>query len=117
MRTWLHFEFTNGSNPYILFLDHPKAYNNMFLWITAFDLELIPGFENFCFECIATENRINRKNYAEVKERIRDFAIEWQRITSEVTADYEYFSFWGGFFEYYGKKYGLLTEFRENAIC
>lgn len=57
------------------------------------------------------------KTYAERKAEARERAIEWQcefadRVMSwgevaEETAE----------FERLGRRYGLLTEFRENGIC
>lgn len=116
MNHYIHFDFTDGSNPYLLKTSHPDVFKNLFSWLTAFDFELVPAYDNFCCNAVLTENRINRRNYSEVKNRIRDFAIQWQSITSEITADYEYFMFWGAFFRTYGARYGLLTEFRENCI-
>lgn len=52
----------------------------------------------------------------QLKTALRDFAIEWQRAQSELSTSYEELAFWSGFFEKYGKKHGLLEEFRENGI-
>lgn len=54
--------------------------------------------------------------YGIQKNKIRDIAIEWQLYLSENAIS------WGGlqiaqtYFEKVGKRYGLLTEFRENGI-
>ena len=55
--------------------------------------------------------------YEKRKALLRDLAIQWQYEFSE-----EPWDFWDSFkceqfFEKYGKRYGLLREFRENAIC
>lgn len=58
------------------------------------------------------------KTYAERKSYIQELAIEYSNSMSEI-----YPISWGEladiqeFFEKYGKRYGLLREFRENAIC
>ena len=64
--------------------------------------------------------RINGKNYAEKQGSLRDIAIDFQYAISE-HSDYQLsmhecacVSNW---FERNGKRYGLLREFRENAIC
>ena len=57
------------------------------------------------------------KPYLAKKEYLRQLAISFQHISSNMALSYgELFDF-QAFFEYYGKRYGLLREFRENAIC
>ena len=51
------------------------------------------------------------------KEALCEFAKEWQRSQAGITSSYDDLSWWSSFFEKYGKKYGLLTEFRANGIC
>lgn len=59
--------------------------------------------------------KISGKTYAEKKEYARNLAIEYSYNDSAIS--------WGeltrvqGFFEKIGRRYGLLREFRENAIC
>lgn len=63
-------------------------------------------------------SRAKGKTYKERKEYIQELAIEYSNSMSEI-----YPISWGQladiqeFFERYGKRYGLLREFRENAIC
>lgn len=58
----------------------------------------------------------NMSEYRKQKSKVRDIAIEWQLYLSENAIS------WGGlmiaqnYFEKVGKRYGLLTEFRENGI-
>ena len=54
--------------------------------------------------------------YSHKKTALRNFAIEWQRSQATLSTSYEELALWSGFFEKYGKKYGLLGEFRENGI-
>ena len=55
--------------------------------------------------------------YAEKKEQIRQQAIDWfsdfwkKNCSQSELADAQ------TYFEKMGKRYGLLREFRENAIC
>ena len=101
-----HFNFADHSNPYIA-LTPAKAFE----LLTAFIYEQT-GDRDF--------NLYNRaftpSNYREKKFAARTIAINWQ-------ADFERFSYsyydllcWQTFFEYLGKKYGLLREYRENGI-
>ena len=56
------------------------------------------------------------KTYQENKERVRQMAIEWQYETSEHDYSYGELSDFAEIFNRLGKRYGLLREFRENAI-
>lgn len=54
--------------------------------------------------------------YSQTKERVRQMAIDWQ--TDFPNHDYAWseLSFYTELFARLGKRYGLLTEFRENGI-
>ncbi len=54
--------------------------------------------------------------YKELKEKARQLAIEWQEYASEYDMSYAELASWCDYFYRLGKKYGLLGEFRENAI-
>lgn len=54
--------------------------------------------------------------YREQKENARQIAIDWQAKASETAMSYGELAETGDYFYRLGKKYGLLTEFRENAI-
>lgn len=61
---------------------------------------------------------VSGKTYAEKKSCLRDLAIDFQHTT----IDFDSMSWWAAaeienFFDTMGKRYGLLREFRENAIC
>ena len=62
--------------------------------------------------------RICGKTYKEKAAFVRNKAIEWSNQWSECPG-LSYGELWeiDHFFEKYGKRYGLLREFRENAIC
>lgn len=57
------------------------------------------------------------ESYNEIKNIIRGFAIEWSLNFCEYNYSYGELFYYQDFFETYGKRYGLLTEFKENAIC
>ena len=66
------------------------------------------------------EMKIKGKNYSERKNNLRDKAIEYQNSYSACTGgslSMEELFRLQSFFETQGKKYGLITEFRENGIC
>lgn len=55
--------------------------------------------------------------YKELKEKLRQEAMEWQAIFSEQRLSYEELVEMQSYFEKMGRKYGLLKEFRQNGIC
>jgi hypothetical protein len=54
--------------------------------------------------------------YQENKEKARQEAIEWQRDFEKQNYSWGDLAIWGDYFYNKGKRYGLLKEFRENAI-
>ena len=60
--------------------------------------------------------RLRGKTYAEKKAELIDKAIEFQRIDEGGLYMSEYAEI-QEYFECYGKRYGLLREFKENGIC
>lgn len=54
--------------------------------------------------------------YQENKEKVRQVVIEWQHTFFERNDSYYNLMTYQEYFEKYGKRYGLLKEFRENCI-
>lgn len=54
--------------------------------------------------------------YAEKKEQIRQEAIDWQNDFCNHNYSYGELAFYSDYFEKLGRRYGLIKEFRENAI-
>lgn len=63
------------------------------------------------------EFKIKGKTYQERKGSLKDIAIEWSNNFSQYNWSYGELAEIQDFFYEKGKKYGLLKEFRENAIC
>ena len=64
--------------------------------------------------------QIDGKTYQERKESLRNLAIEYQYNNdgdTDIQLSMGELADASDFFEINGKKYGLLREFRENAIC
>lgn len=57
-----------------------------------------------------------KKTYEEMKEAARSKAIEWQMDFENHNYSYGEIAYFQNYFEKLGKRYGLLKEFRENAI-
>ena len=58
-----------------------------------------------------------KKNYyKETKERIRQMAIMWQELISRVSVSQDMLIQAQEYYEFFGRRYGLLKEFRENGI-
>jgi hypothetical protein len=55
--------------------------------------------------------------YEKAKNALREFAWNFDYNFSRFTWYYDELAYMQGFFEEYGKRYGLYTEFHENAIC
>ena len=54
--------------------------------------------------------------YQRCKENARQKAIDWQRQSAEQSLSYSELAAYGDYFTKRGRRYGLLREFRENAI-
>lgn len=62
--------------------------------------------------------KVSGKTYQDRKENLRNKAIEWSNTQGEYGAwSYGELADIQTFFENNGRRYGLLNEFRENAIC
>jgi len=59
---------------------------------------------------------VRGKNYRERKGYLRDLAVDVQTADNGGLSQFEC-AVLGDFFERNGRRYGLLTEFRENGIC
>lgn len=92
-------------------------------YVTENPKEIIREFksENVPFEItLNMKLKVSGRTYSERKNSLRELAIDFSHLISEEIADLS----WGGeeivlqnFFERNGRRYGLLEEFRENAIC
>lgn len=60
--------------------------------------------------------KISGKTYAERKNAARQLAIEYQHLTNCGGLSYMELSRICHYFETIGARYGLITEYRENAI-
>lgn len=56
-------------------------------------------------------------SYQDKKNYIRNMAIDYQYSASLISLSYMELAIMGHYFEKMGRRYGLLTEFRENGIC
>lgn len=57
-----------------------------------------------------------KKTYQQRKEAARQEAIDWQLEYAERNISYGELADAGNHFEKLGRRYGLIQEFRENAI-
>lgn len=55
--------------------------------------------------------------YQRGKERARREAMDWSEDAATRPMSYADLAIWQERFERLGRRYGLLREFRENAIC
>lgn len=55
--------------------------------------------------------------YYEKQAEIREQAIEWQNDFGNHNYSWGELAYYSDYFYKYGKRYGLLREFKENGIC
>lgn len=61
---------------------------------------------------------MNNKNYYQKrKNAVHNEAIEWQYDFNNHSYSWGEIAYYQEYFERLGRRYGLLTEFRENCIC
>lgn len=112
---YINFEYENGGNPYVA-----KTADDLFRMVKKYVLEQI-GEQSFRVVAPAEYWTVHTGKkltvYKKAQTALRDFAIEWQNRFSDMVYSWSDICFWDNFFLEYGKKYGLLKEFRENGIC
>lgn len=72
---------------------------------------------HFLTELIEDQKTYGQKTYATKKEEIRNQAIEWSQKWSDESYSWAELAEYQAYFYTMGKRYGLLREFHENAIC
>jgi len=112
---YINFAFNDGSNPYITannkgLFDMVCKYILTQTGASSFDVE---GEASIL--TIHTDRKLS--NYQKKRLSLKTFAREWQFNFSDMVYSWDELIRWGAFFEEYGRKYGLLREFRENGIC
>ena len=58
-----------------------------------------------------------KAEYRRGQERARSEAVEWSLSYSEHNYSYGELAIWYDYFTRLGKRYGLMREYHENAIC
>ena len=56
-------------------------------------------------------------NYQKRKEAVREAAVNWQASFQSTVRSWGEVAEWQAKIEKFGRRYGLLTEFKENGIC
>lgn len=108
---YTYFEFYDHRNPYI-------TTNNKNLFEILRKYYYIQTGENsFYIEGLREWNGKPKYNRENNKMLLRAIAQQWQEDFTNFNYSYSELVDWQNFFEEYGKKYGLLKEFHENAIC
>ena len=83
------------------------------LWDEYHSATFCPDIEIIC---TIELGKLKGKTYQERKACIEDKAIDFSNNAAPGLS-YGELAEIQGYFENYGKRYGLLTDFRENAIC
>lgn len=109
MEMYVLFKYRDGSNPYIA-----TTYNKVFDMLKKYEYKQIDT-DTFMIYGKAKRNFKN-SCYDYKKATIEDIAKQWQ---------YDFYKFnyftselidWQSFFYKFGKRFGLLSDFRENGI-
>lgn len=103
---YIHFHFTD-SNDYI-------AISNKKVFQMLCKYDTIQTDEQFF--TVLGEISHKPKTRTEFKEALRNIAQEWQNNAFKLNYSYGQLIAWGDFFTAYGRKYGLLREFKTNGI-
>lgn len=106
------FDFADGSNPYGVW---GNRLDEFFRMIAAWQ-PTIKGNRSYHCPKEPTPAYYSKQPYQFYKNALSEFAKEWQRTFEIYDYDTADLAWWGNFFTIYGKKYGLLTEFRTNGI-
>lgn len=69
------------------------------------------------WDIVILDRLIACDTYKLAKEIVRGQAIRYSNIQGNVPMAWSEVAEIGNWFEKYGRRYGLLTEFRENGIC
>lgn len=109
-RVWFHFEFADHSNPYIAIRT-----DTFWFMVQRYYLTQI-GEKNFYVEGMRETSGKHPFTREVNKAILQSFAQDWQRNFEHFNYSYQELADWQTFFEEYGRKYGLLREFRENGI-
>ena len=111
---YIQFDYKDGSNPYV-----SMNYKTLFRMVCKYVLEQT-GTNSYtiCGKAeIWTYKRKKLTAYEKAKTALREFAWNFDYNFSRFTWYYSELAYMQGFFEEYGKRYGLYREFHENAIC
>lgn len=109
------FYFKDGANPYGIYENKLERFFRMIL---AYDLEIMDNNHFMCCGKTGAYYRPYKKiSYLYKKDALREFAKQYSNIRGELVQSWEDVAWFGNFFETYGRRYGLLREFRENGIC
>lgn len=121
----IHIRFTNGSNPYVRFCtDGHDVTKELRRWKRNYNILrkmdcggiLDVTLEEKTPAEISRRSRAERARYQQQKSTAREHAIAWQTEFSQHNYSYEELAEATEYFYKIGKKYGLMTEFRNNGI-
>lgn len=97
----------------VLKIDNDDTANLFFSWEEYHKATFNPDIEPIC---IIELGQIKGKTYQAKKAAIEDKAIEYSNNIAPGLSYGELFDI-ENYFSTYGKRYGLLRDFHENAIC
>lgn len=124
---FLHITFTDGSNPWVRFdiskedvLKDLRSWKRHYVVVDKYKTiggDIMVTVRPKTCEEEGTMRKANKEYYGRIKQRIREEAIEWQADFPNHNYSWGEIAYFEDYFRRQGKRYGLLTEFRENCIC
>ena len=95
-----------------------KQYNAIYYGnIKGHKLWIEDTFSPYTKDIETLDFTIKGKTYQERQDNARQLAIDWQLNFSYLSWSYSELAEITSYFEKIGKRFGLLKEFKENAIC
>ena len=118
---------TDGSNPWVRFADCAKdiskdlrSWKRHYIVVDKYktiDGDIMVTVRPKTCEEETTMRMKSKDYYKSMKSLVREQAIEWQADFPNHNYSWGEIAYFEDYFRRQGKRYGLLTEFRENCIC
>lgn len=74
-------------------------------------------FSPLCEDIVIIPFETHGKSFADRRESVRETAVEWSNYGEAWPLTWNEINHISDWFYRMGKRYGLLTEFRENGLC
>lgn len=108
------FYFSDDNGTIMKYSWNVKNDHDLFTMIMNWKTKMLDTDTFICYH--PTDSYYDKQSYVYYKRALREFAIEWQYNIQNTDVSYGDMLTWFSFFNKYGKRYGLIREFKENGI-